>query len=405
VAKHDKCNDFLARWRTGGIAISWPGRFFCEAALARPRRPSLNQKKERRTMSLVPVLARVCLIGLFTPAVALALSPPDPEWVAKVAETTERQRSSFDNAIGSLVRDGMALLVIPTINLDAGGQRNFDDAATREKFLRQQSLLMRWNHKTERDYAITTGHGKHKLDHFDLGPQFQTPNGAITYQVIPVWPGEYRLNVITYRQPGATTPNGTRSWTIDEALEEVGVSTLIETTDIGYKKTGPWPQYEKATDDGLGEGCEVVVRLGGGCDEAAREFRWQRSAQRGVEAGTAEELEVRGMTVQLHFAPIASITLKEGEVVLTDGFVLMDGQPVLNMDKCQKTARDTMCLIQSLTVQRLPASIENFRQAPSATSFKMPKMDELLRGMVYRKPTVYGKPIDKASPNVIEAFR
>lgn len=355
-------------------------------------------------MSLCPVLARLCLVGLLAPTLAFALPPADPEMVAQAEAIAERMRENRDSGLAAFVQqDGMALLVIPTLNLDAGPKRDFDDPATRENFLRQQSMLTRWNHKTDGGLAITVGHGEHKLDILDPGPLFQTAQGKVTYQVIPVWPGEYQLDRIKYHVPNMTIPRMT--WLPDTTaeLETIGVSTMRYRDDDVYKKTGPWPQHKIETDDGLGVGCQVVLRLGGGCDEAARELRWQLSAERGVVAGTAEQDTAAGLDVDLTFDPIATIKLEKGEVVLTDGFVLMDGQPVMVEDMCAPGRDQMKCPMQSLTVERLRTSVEEFRQAPSAASLKMPKLDAVLQNLVYRAPKLHIKPVDKASPNVMRA--
>ncbi len=355
-------------------------------------------------MSLFQVIARLSLVGLLAPAVAFAQTPPDPELVAQSQAAAERMRENRDTGLAEFVKDGMALLVIPTLNLDAGPKRDFNDTATRDKFLAQQSMLTRWNHKTDSGLAITVGHGQHKLDVLDTGPIFQTPHGKVTYQVIPVWPGEYQLDRITYHVPKMTIPR--MSWHADTsstAIKEVGMAMMRYRDDDVFKKTGPWSDFKKETDDGLGTGCQVVLKLGGGCDEAAREYRWQRTAQRAVKAGTAELDSAAGLFVDLTFDPIASIKLEAGEVVLTDGFVLMDGQPVLIKQLCEPGGDKVRCPVESLTVERLRTSVEDFRQAPSAESFKMPKLEGVLRDLVYRAPTLLMKPADSATPDVIRA--
>ena len=354
-------------------------------------------------MSLWPKLARLCLVGLLAPTLAFALPPATPEMIAQAEAGAQRMRDNRDAGLAQFVQEGMALLVIPTLNLDDGPKRDFDDQATREKFLRQQSMLTRWNHKTEHGLAITVGHGEHKLDIMDTGPMFQTAHGKLTYQVIPVWPGEYQLNRMTYHVPGTTILGMTQPEGPTELLKKVGLSTMRHRYDDVFKKTGPWPQHKNETDDGLGQGCIVVLRLGGGCDEAAREYRWRVSAERAVAVGAAEQDEVAGVDADLTFAPIASITVEKGEVVLTDGFVLMEGQPVLVKDWCDPGRDQVMCPMQSFTVERLRTSLEDFRKAPSAASLQMPKLDGVLRNLVYRAPTLHMKPADKATPNVIRA--
>jgi len=353
-------------------------------------------------MSHSPVLARICLMALLAPAAALALPPADPAMIAKAAAFAERQRANVDDVLGHAGEDGMALLVIPTVNLDAHPKRDFDDRDTRDAFARQRSMFMQWMNVGKREYGLTVGQDTRKFDPFDIGPLFQTPSGALTYQVIPVWPGEYRLGRITYFQPRAVVPEATGRLEKEAILKKVGVARMTETMDVDYEKTGPWPKHEKETDDGLGQGCEVVLRLGGGCDEAAREFRWQVIADRAVTAGAAEPSAVPSYDAVLTFAPIASISVKAGDVVLTDGFVL-DGQPELDKRMCGGSGGTITCAMQSVTVKRLPASIESFRQAPTAASFKLPKLDAALRDLVYRAPTMLVEPADKASQNVIKA--
>ena len=140
--------------------------------------------------------ARVCLIALFAPMLALA-QPAEPDFAARTAALVERHRVNVDGLLGNARQEGMALLVIPTLNLDAESPRDFNDDATRDRFVRQRSTFMHWNHKTDEGYAISAGAGDHKLKPTDPGPQFQTVRGKLLYQVIPVWPGEYRLNRIT----------------------------------------------------------------------------------------------------------------------------------------------------------------------------------------------------------------
>ena len=112
---------------------------------------------------------------------------------------------------------------------------------------------------------------------------------------------------------------------------------------------------------------------------------------------------VPGVDVQLTFAPIADITLEKGEVVLTDGFVLLDDQPVLARNLCEKSMDFVRCAMQSITLERLPASIADFRQAPGADTFNLPQVHTALRDLVYRAPNVHAKPVAGGSPNLLRA--
>lgn len=368
-------------------------------------------------MPLLPVHVRLGLIGLLVPTLAFAqpLSDAEPttkyetlsdaELAAEYEAVIARERESRDSGLAASVQEGMALLVIPTLNLDAGPKRDFDDRTTREKFLRQQSMLTRWNHRTDRGVAITVGHGEHKIDIRDIGPVFQTAHGRFIYQVMPVWPGDYRLDRITYHVPDMTILRLKQQSNTTAIPRPIGISTMRHRHDDVFKKTGPWPQPRNATDDGLGEGCQVVLRLGGGCDEAAREFRWQLGAKRAVAAGAAERDSVAGVDVDLTFEPIASIRLRAGEVVLTDGFIPIDGQTVLIEEMCESGGGQVRCPMQSITVERLRASLDDFRQAPSAASFKMPKLDGVLDKLTYRAPMLHVNPVDRASPDVLQAIR
>jgi hypothetical protein len=346
------------------------------------------------------LLGRVCLFALFAPAAGLTQPGADPTLDARAAAAAERHRARTDDVLGR-AREEMALLVIPTVNLDAPPPRDFGDATTRVRFTRQSSTLMHWRHTTKEGVAFTVGQGPHKFNSADTGPLFQTPRGEVVYQVIPVWPGEYRLNRITYHQPQATAPAPTRRLESSAMLDKLGMATLDETTDIDFRKTGPWPQPENPSDDGLGEGCQVTLRFGAGCDEAAREFRWRLNASLAVTGGVAERVPVAGVDTELLFSPVATITLKVGEAVLIDGFTLPGDQPVLGKDSCRTLAEKLICPLETMTLKRLPVSIEDFRQAPAAGSFNMPKLDAALRDLVYREPTYYFKP-RAATPDLIE---
>lgn len=59
--------------------------------------------------------------------------------------------------------------------------------------------------------------------------------------------------------------------------------------------------------------------------------------------------------------------------------------------------------MDSITLTRLPASLGDFRQAPDAGSFKLPKLNEALRDLVYRAPTRHYKPESGAAPSLIRA--
>jgi len=84
---------------------------------------------------------------------------------------------------------------------------------------------------------------------------------------------------------------------------------------------------------------------------------------------------------------------------------LPDGQPVMDKDMCGYAEKQRTCGLESLLVRRLPVSIQEFRQAPSAASFDMPKLEAALQGLEYRAPTMLAKPANKATPNVIRAER
>lgn len=358
-------------------------------------------------MTLTSVLARACLVGLVAHAAAVAHPSGEAEQIAPPAtwnDRVEHHRAEVDTLLGEARQNGMALLVIPTLNLDAQGKRDFHDQATRIRFTQQSSTMMRWNHKTDEGFAITVGHGEHKLNFPDLGPVFQTPRGKLTYQVIPVWPGEYRLNRIVYHQTQATPPKtGSKPIPSADILAKIGIAELTPTTDRDFKKTGPWPQKTEQGEDGLGNGCNLLLRLGGGCDELVRVFRWDASARIAIQDRNAEPVLVPGVDVQLSFAPIADITLEKGEVVLTDGFVLLDDQPVLAKNLCETALDFVRCAMQSITVERLPASIEDFRQAPGADTFNLPQVQTALRDLVYRAPNVHAKPVAGGSPNLLRA--
>jgi len=78
-------------------------------------------------------------------------------------------------------------------------------------------------------------------------------------------------------------------------------------------------------------------------------------------------------------------------------------QPVMTPDSCEDTSLGPVCTMDSLTLTRLPASLEDFRQAPSAGSFNLPKLDAALRDLTYRAPTLHYPPVSKAAPNQIRA--
>ena len=336
------------------------------------------------------VLALVCVSALSAPAAAWAQSTNDGKLQAEAAAMRERHLANTDKLFDEARKD-MALVVIPTVNFDAGPPRNFDDAAVRDRFTRQSSTLLHWQHKTEKGFAMTVGQGKHKFDVSDTGPLFQTTRGALAYQVIPVWPGEYRLNRITYHQPRTELPDSTARAKSRDYQKDLGMATLTETADIDFKKEGPWTPLSPS-EDGLGSGCEVTLRFGEGCNEAAREYRWVEGARRAFHNREAEMLPVAGVDTELLFTPLATITLKAGDVVLMDGYKLPDDQPVMVKDSCGVLAREWVCLVESMSLERLPASLEDFRKARSAGSFKLPKLEAALQDLVYVEPKYYFDP-------------
>lgn len=350
-------------------------------------------------MPSLPALARILLAILFAPALTFAQSSVDQDFAARYDAAVERQRARADDIFGSTREHGAALLVIPTINLDAAPRRDFNDQATRDRYVRQRSTFVHWRHKSEKGLAITAGQGEHKPELTDTGPVFQTVRGGLLYQVIPVLPGEYRLNRITYHQPRTKLPETGPSWDYQDRLKKIGIATLNHTMDREFKLTTPLSDQE--ADDGLGKGCDVMLKNGGGCDEEAREFRWRLGVARAFKQGKAEATPAEAVDVELIFSAVASITLKAGEAVLTDGFVLPADQPEMTPDSCEDTSYGPICSVDSIVLTRLPASLEDFRQAPDAKSFGMPKLDEALRDLVYRAPTLYFEPQSKTAPNVI----
>ena len=356
-------------------------------------------------MPLTSALMRVCLISLCVHGAVHARTeaPAEAEQNKSRAELwdegTERQRAWADEFLGDTREMGMALLVIPTINLDAQGPRNFDDPSVRADFVRQRSMKMRWLHHVNEHNAISVGYGKHKREAWDTGPLFQMTDGAITYQMIAVQPGRYRLARITYIQPGMREP-APHDKPASLSLDKAGVAVLNEFDMKDYRKTGHWSQAMKR-DDGMGTGCPLVLRVGDGCTEEAREFRWGMSARSAVKGGVAEVIEIPAIDAELTFSPVAEITLAEGDVVLTDGFVLPADQPKLAEDTCQVLANDLMCSLDTLTVERLPASLKSFRQATGLKAYGMTKTEAALRNLVYRAPKIHAKPVPGASPNLL----
>ncbi|OZI55781.1 hypothetical protein [Bordetella genomosp. 1] len=355
-------------------------------------------------MPLPSLFVRACLLALGAHAAAQAAPPTaqrsqlKPEWAASM----ERFRGSTDRMLGHAPQEKMALLVIPTLNLDSEPQRDFDDEATRERYSRQRSMLMRWRNADKARPGAAVGHGAARRDYSEFGAGFQTARGRLLYQVIPVVPGTYRLNTITYSQMSGVMPRG-RTASTTELLAKRGLATLTKSVGRDIEKTGPWPARAMGQDDGLGEGCDVVLKFGGGCEEAAREYRWQVAARNALKENKAEGSLVPVLNTELTFAPIAEITLEEGEVVLTDGFVLPDDQPRM-ADLCTNSrGAEQMCAIESMTFERLPASIADFRQAPSAGSHGLPLLEESLKGLVYRAPKLTLKPLPGGAPEMLLA--
>jgi len=112
-------------------------------------------------------------------------------------------------------------------------------------------------------------------------------------------------------------------------------------------------------------------------------------------------LPVAGVDTELLFTPLATITLEAGDVVLMDGYKMPDDQPVMVKDSCGVLAGEWVCLLESVALERLPASIEDFRKARSAASFELPKLDAALQELVYREPKYYFEPAAGA-PNRFE---
>jgi len=353
-------------------------------------------------MTFPLTLARISLIALFAPTLALA-QPVEPHFSVRAAALVERHRVNVDGLLGNARQEGMALLVIPTLNLDAQSRRDFNDDATRDSFVRQRSTFMHWNHNSQEGYVISAGAGDHKLNPTDPGPQFQTARGKLLYQVIPVWPGKYRLNRITYHQPRTQLPDTAPPQNAMYRLKKIGLATLNRTVDREFKMITPQVETGEEDNDGLGKGCEVMLRSGGGCDEAAREVRWRLNSEIAFSAGQAEAAPAPGIRAELLFSPIASIKLEAGEAVLTDGFTMPVDQPVMTPASCQDTSLGRTCTMDSLTLTRLPASLDDFRQAPGAASFNLPMLNAALRDLTYRAPTLYYKPVSEAEPNVFWA--
>lgn len=59
--------------------------------------------------------------------------------------------------------------------------------------------------------------------------------------------------------------------------------------------------------------------------------------------------------------------------------------------------------MDSITLTRLPARLGDFPQAPDAGSFKLAKLNEALRDLMYRAPTRHYKPESAAAPSLIRA--
>ena len=108
-------------------------------------------------MPSLPALARILLAILFAPALTFAQSSVDQDFAARYDAAVERQRARADDIFGSTREHGAALLVIPTINLDAAPRRDFNDQATRDRYVRQRSTFVHWRHKSEKGLAITAG--------------------------------------------------------------------------------------------------------------------------------------------------------------------------------------------------------------------------------------------------------
>lgn len=355
-------------------------------------------------MPLTSALVRACLISLCVHAAAHAQTEAsaDAEQTKSRAEQwdegTERQRAWADDFLGDTREMGMALLVIPTINLDAQGTRDFDDPAVRADFVRQRSMKMRWLHHENEHNAISVGYGKHKREAWDTGPLFQMTDGAITYQMIAVQPGRYRLARLTYTRPGEREPTPQEK-PARLSVEKAGVAIFNEFDVKDYRKTGRWSHAMKR-DDGMGTGCPLVLRVGDGCTEEAREFRWNMDARSAVKNGTAEVIEIPSIDAELLFSPVAEITLAEGDVVLTDGFALRADQVEVAEDTCQVLANDLMCTLDALTIERLPASLQSFRQAPGLKVHGMTNTEAALRDLVYRAPKIHAKSVP-GSPNLL----
>lgn len=317
----------------------------------------------------------------------VAAAPAFADGPSKMEKAKEELQQIADRMYPSALGAGMSVVVIPTINLDY--KYAHDNAEYGKEFHADLTHMLRWMKVGGTPTTFQSGLKRDALYDLDIGITgtfFQYTHGPYLYQVYIVEPGTYNLVGQSFEIRETSAPQA--QWTNgSEHQSDVGELMIYEIKRPKYYTELEWQDAQYRTDQVSGSYCTTVRMINQECVnwETWTQDVTTMTSQAGYYNRTRSKM-VDAVIAEHNFArPFASFTVAPGEAVVLDGLYAEYPNADFNLADCLRQSHEKIrCSLGSVTLARLPGSLETFQSSDFARR-KYANLAQVAAVMRYRE--------------------
>jgi hypothetical protein len=306
-------------------------------------------------------------------------------------ETTRRRYfGALDALYKRALAAGKAIVIIPSINLDAKYQGS-DLAAKHAAFWADQTSTTIWQATGDPRDLFKVGYdamiGKVGLH----GYGFHFAAGRAFYLAYIVNPGTYTITGNTVEVERATLPEAGEAR--PSAKPGLGQISLVPTKNTEYYQTQEWFNAVYADRTIKNDYCTLTV-VGGPCVQWYTDTNTVRDqvAPAGYRTVTNAK-QVDGVVAAAKLTrEFASFKVAPGDAVMVDGFFALYPNVGFDEGTCTSHGGSVQCDMREYALVRIPASLEHLKDPNAQAALEyLPGLAEILNGVKLREVDVAAK--------------
>lgn len=298
-----------------------------------------------------------------------------------VNERVQKLQEATDNMFAAGMNAGMAVVIMPTINLDSQPY-NFSSYRDINIYTTLSSGVTEWVNPAHPAQGFRTGNTQKLAVVGPTGSFYEAASARRRYQVYVLVPGHYDLRGAFFSTPNASKPLTT---SVRPASRQIGKLTMREAMFRMDDTVTDWTNPKNTSKIVIDTYCTSARVSRGEC--GAWELGQPAAKTTAPVYQMRPSIPVSGLASYVHFdEPFAGFDIKPGEVLLMDGFYPEAPAATFNDADCKRSGADRIeCGLRSATLTRIPASLEDFRDVANPAAAGLPKMAASLQKAQYRE--------------------